>query len=77
LARQSNILPKNKENQTKEEDHLRTRVLSALVFLLALVVPMPAAAQTKLNFAHMYGTSEVFHAEAAGMVMYQPSLFSG
>ena len=43
---------------------MRTRVLGALVVLLALVVAMPAAAQTKLKFAHVYETSEAFHAEA-------------
>ena len=43
---------------------MRTRVLGALVVLLALTVAMPAAAQTKLKFAHVYETSEAFHAEA-------------
>jgi tripartite ATP-independent transporter DctP family solute receptor len=44
---------------------MRTRVLGILVILaLALAVAMPAAAQTKLKFAHVYETSEAFHAEA-------------
>mgnify|MGYP003503540350 CR=1 FL=1 len=43
---------------------MRTRLLGALVVLLALAVAMPVAAQTKLKFAHVYETSEAFHAEA-------------
>jgi tripartite ATP-independent transporter DctP family solute receptor len=43
---------------------MRTRLLGALVVLLAMAVAMPAAAQTKLKFAHVYETSEAFHAEA-------------
>ena len=37
-------------------------VLIAVVISLALV--MPAAAQTKLKFAHVYETGEAFHKEA-------------
>jgi tripartite ATP-independent transporter DctP family solute receptor len=43
---------------------MRTRLLGTLVVLLALVVAMPAAAQTKLKFAHVYESSEAFHVEA-------------
>ena len=35
-----------------------------LIAALALAVAMPAAAQTKLKFAHVYETSEAFHKEA-------------
>lgn len=44
---------------------MRTRVLARLaIVILALAVAMPAAAQTKLKFAHVYETSEAFHTEA-------------
>jgi tripartite ATP-independent transporter DctP family solute receptor len=43
---------------------MRTRFVGLLVILLALVVALPAAAQTKLKFAHVYETSEAFHTEA-------------
>ena len=43
---------------------MRTRIPGALVVLLALLVAMPAVAQTKLKFAHVYETSEAFHTEA-------------
>src|SRR5512134_174819 len=43
---------------------MRRRMAAVLVTLLALAVAMPAAAQTKLKFAHVYETSEPFHTEA-------------
>ena len=44
---------------------MRTRVLGILVIVaVALAMAMPAEAQTKLKFAHVYETSEAFHAEA-------------
>ena len=43
---------------------MRTRIVAVLVALLALAVAMPAAAQTKLKFAHVYETGEAFHTEA-------------
>jgi tripartite ATP-independent transporter DctP family solute receptor len=44
---------------------MRTRVFGMLaIVILALAVAMPAAAQTKLKFAHVYETSEAFHTEA-------------
>ncbi|HSB03915.1 MAG TPA: sialic acid TRAP transporter substrate-binding protein SiaP [Thermodesulfobacteriota bacterium] len=39
-------------------------VIAALVSLAALMVSMPAQAQTKLKFAHVYETTEAFHKEA-------------
>lgn len=44
---------------------MRTRVFGILgIVALVLAVAMPAAAQTKLKFAHVYETGEAFHAEA-------------
>jgi tripartite ATP-independent transporter DctP family solute receptor len=43
---------------------MRGRVIVILVAVIALAAAMPAAAQTKLKFAHVYETSEAFHAEA-------------
>jgi tripartite ATP-independent transporter DctP family solute receptor len=43
---------------------MRTRVVCLLLVVFALAVAMPAAAQTKLKFAHVYETSEPFHTEA-------------
>jgi tripartite ATP-independent transporter DctP family solute receptor len=43
---------------------MRIRVVVALVALVAVAFAVPAAAQTKLKFAHVYETSEAFHAEA-------------
>src|SRR4030042_2452711 len=39
-------------------------VIAMVVTLAALMVSMPAAAQTKLKFAHVYETTEAFHKEA-------------
>ena len=43
---------------------MRTRVVCLLLVVFALAVAMPAAAQTKLKFAHVYETGEAFHVEA-------------
>jgi len=44
---------------------MRTRVFGILaIAILTIAVAMPAAAQTKLKFAHVYETGEAFHAEA-------------
>jgi tripartite ATP-independent transporter DctP family solute receptor len=64
FIRQKQYLIKKQTTSNKEEGHMRTRLLGALVVLLALVVAMPVAAQTKLKFAHVYETSEAFHTEA-------------
>ena len=39
-------------------------ILAIVVILAALMVTMPATAQTKLKFAHVYETTEAFHKEA-------------
>jgi tripartite ATP-independent transporter DctP family solute receptor len=39
-------------------------VIAIVVTLIALIVSLPAAAQTKLKFAHVYETTEAFHREA-------------
>jgi tripartite ATP-independent transporter DctP family solute receptor len=39
-------------------------VIAALVTLFVLTASMPAQAQTKLKFAHVYETTEAFHKEA-------------
>jgi tripartite ATP-independent transporter DctP family solute receptor len=38
--------------------------MGVLAWIIALALAMPAAAQTKLKFAHVYETSEAFHKEA-------------
>ena len=44
---------------------MRTRFLFVLIAaILGLALVMPAAAQTKLKFAHVYETGEAFHKEA-------------
>jgi tripartite ATP-independent transporter DctP family solute receptor len=39
-------------------------IIAIVVILAALMVTMPATAQTKLKFAHVYETTEAFHKEA-------------
>ena len=39
-------------------------IIATVVILAALMVTMPATAQTKLKFAHVYETTEAFHKEA-------------
>ena len=39
-------------------------VIGIVFALVALLAAMPAAAQTKLKFAHVYETGEAFHKEA-------------
>ncbi len=43
---------------------MRSRIAVALAILAILAVALPAAAQTKLKFAHVYETTEAFHIEA-------------
>jgi len=43
---------------------MRIRVVVTLVALVAVAFAVPAGAQTKLKFAHVYETSEAFHTEA-------------
>jgi tripartite ATP-independent transporter DctP family solute receptor len=43
---------------------MRTRVVALFALVVFLVAALPAAAQTKLKFAHVYETSEPFHTEA-------------
>jgi tripartite ATP-independent transporter DctP family solute receptor len=42
----------------------RLLVVATVVALTALMISLPAAAQTKLKFAHVYETGEAFHKEA-------------